>query len=205
MSPTEFEEREQRSETTERVDRESDDEEAAFALLFDDDTGDRLAEAGPEVNVDPLGPTPVHWRVLLAPFGLTVGYALLAALVGPGLFDPNAPGTSGAVAWILLGGWVLLSGWSTARLHDDASWHADGPGRWHPNARAYVLGGAGTVTLLYALQIVLTDHAVDRPALVLGGTLVVSFALASIVAGPVYVVHRRRHQSPTTSNQPRQR
>lgn len=204
MSPKEFEGRTQGPDSPRRK-RASDGYAGSPPRGVNDGTGGRPDETPHAPDIDPLGPIPVPSRVLLTPFGLTIGYACLAALTGPAAFDPNAPGTGGTVAWLLLGGWVLVSGWATARLHDDASWRAASRESWHPQPWAYVLGGAVTVTLLLALYVGLTDRVVDRPVLVLGGALVASLPLSAVVAGPLYVWNRRRRQGPTKRSQPRQR
>lgn len=151
------------------------------------------------------GEPPAQPRTLLAPALLALSYAFVGvvvdSIVSGGIvvdgvvFDTTVRRLAAVVTFPALGLLLLLAGYGTARLYADANWTAAGPSPRNPNPRLYI-GGGGAVLLTawFVRQTALEAGTVSLLAVV--GAAVVSLALSSIVAGPLYLLQRRRFGAP---------
>ncbi|WP_226012124.1 hypothetical protein [Halomicrobium salinisoli] len=126
------------------------------------------------------------------PGALGAAYAAVAALVGPGVFDTGAAGLRGLAAVGLLSVLVLVSVWASARLYDDALALRETDADWQPRPWRYLFGGAAALTALRVVQLWTGAVSPARPVPYLAGTVVVALTLASVVAGPAYLLRRAR-------------
>lgn len=134
----------------------------------------------------------VHSALLLAPCTVSTIYLGLAVAVGPALFDTGASGGSRVVAFVLLGSLLHLAGYATIRLDRESHRMARRANGWHPDSRLYVGGGAVALLGLRLCEMIVTGRSVSAPMIYFLGNAVVAVPLASIVAGPVYWLNRRR-------------
>lgn len=130
---------------------------------------------------------------LLAPSVLAVVYGLIALVAGGALFDTGQPMPGAGVAFALLGALFALATHGTLRLFDDARLVADAGDEWQPNPWWYLANGALVLLALQAARFSAAATSVPDPIPVYAGTLVVALPIASLVAGPLYVIQRLRH------------
>ncbi|MFC6717864.1 hypothetical protein ACFQGT_09505 [Natrialbaceae archaeon GCM10025810] len=150
--------------------------------------------AGERVRSDDARePAGVSTTVLLAPFAVSVTYVGVAATVGPEPFDTGAAGATKFVAYGALGLLLHLSAYATARLYAAAERESDRTGEWRPDSRLYVGGGALALLAARVVEVLVTGRPIDSPIVYVLGNAVVALPLASIVAGPIYWLRRRRH------------
>jgi len=130
---------------------------------------------------------------LLAPTVLAVVYGLVALVAGGALFDTGQPMPGAAIAFALLGALFVLASHGTLRLFDDAQLVGDANADWQPNPWWYLATGALVLLVLQAARFAAAGTALSDPIPVYAGTLVVALPIASLVAGPLYVIQRLRH------------
>lgn len=130
---------------------------------------------------------------LLAPAGLAVVYGLLVLVFGAGVLDTGRPWPGAGVAFALLGALFLAAALGTVRLVDDAGAVREAAGDWRPDARRYVAAGALVLLALQAARFAAAGRPVPDPVPVYAGTLVVALPCSSLVAGPIYLLQRYRH------------
>lgn len=147
-----------------------------------------------EGDGSPRGVPAAAWELCL-PATLALSYLVVALAVGPSVFDVDRPGLGGVVALLALGALLLAGAWSTIRLFDDAAQRRARDGRTHPNAWHYAAIGVATILALRILQLQLGAVTPAEPVPYLFGNAVVALPLSSIVAGPVYLLLRRRARS----------
>ncbi|GAB3027259.1 hypothetical protein [Natronobiforma cellulositropha] len=161
----------------------------------------RTLETGHTADGGDASTAQVPSSVLLAPALLSVGYLGVYAAVGPAAFDTGRPHPAGALALVALGVLLHLAGYATARLYTAATARVERGGDWRPNPWLYVGGGALTLVCLRIVELLVTGTTPSTPGVYLLGNAVVALPLASVVAGPVYWLHRRRRTSDSHRSQ----
>lgn len=129
---------------------------------------------------------------LALPAALAVVYGALVAVFGASLLDTGQAWPAGALAFALLAALFAAAAWGTVRLHDDARAVAASSDDWRPNPWWYVGGGGAVLCVLRAVQFLVDGRSVPDPVPVFAGTAVVALAMASLVAGPIYLLQRVR-------------
>lgn len=141
--------------------------------------------------VEQLDAGEAHWGTLLAPAVIALSYALIDVLSSGDAFDVTAGGLTAVVSLGALGLFLLVAGFGTARLHADAGRITIGPTAWNPSPRRYIVGGGAVLSIAWLVrQTVFAAGSVGPFSVV--GIAVVSLALSSVVAGPVYLLQRNR-------------
>lgn len=116
-------------------------------------------------------------------------------------FDPNPlrTGTSraGLLAFAVLVPFFWLSVAGTVALVRDASRVRAAAVDWSPNPWRYLAASAAVLALLRAYPAVRSAGSFDGAVGYLAGTFVVALAAASILAGPAYLLQRRRRLGST--------
>ncbi|MFB6072191.1 MAG: hypothetical protein ABEJ88_04395 [Halobacterium sp.] len=128
----------------------------------------------------------------VAPFALTVVGLLVGAVYGFGVFDTGTSGRVELLPYAALVPYFLTALAGTLWLFRDADRLARADAAWQPNPSLYVLGGASVLELYYLAPVLAGDVAV-RVVPYLAGGFVLAALLSSVVAGPVYVLLRRRN------------
>lgn len=138
---------------------------------------------------------------LLAP-AVLAGCSLALAAAAPGAFDLASGGVERLLGGSLLAALALASAWATLGLFDDADARANATGvteatgttdaAWRPDHWRYVAGGAGALLAVRLGQLWTGAVAPARPVPYLAGSAVVAALLAPVLAGPAYVLARRR-------------
>lgn len=127
----------------------------------------------------------------VAPFALTVVGLLAGLAFGFGVFDTGTPGNADLSPYALLVPYFLVGLAGTLWVYRDAEHRAAAAAGWQPNPWVYVLGGA-VVLELYFLAPVLRGEIEPPVVPYLAGGLVLATLLSAVVAGPVYLLARRR-------------
>lgn len=129
--------------------------------------------------------------LLVAPFAGAIGLAAVSAAFDP---DPLRTGTSraGLLAFAVLVPFFWLSVAGTVALVRDAARVRTAAVEWSPNPWRYLAASATVLTLLRAYPVVRSAGGFDGAVGYLAGTFVVALAAASILAGPAYLLRRRR-------------
>ncbi len=147
--------------------------------------GSRSAVSRPEA--DQLA----HWGTLLAPGAMSTFYAGGAVLLSTESFASAGNGLGTAVSFGSLGLLLLVAGFSTARLYTDATREAARPSSWSPNPWRYIVGGGAALLALWLVYVVALGSG-TVVSISVAGAAIVSLGLASIIAGPLYLVQRLR-------------
>lgn len=157
--------------------------------------GTRTTDAGP-VGVDPSdgSDSAVGQPSVLPLLGtlLTVGGLGVGLVVGFDTFGPRTTVLASAVPATLVVGDVAVCLLGTVWIRDDARTQAGRNYDWTPRPWAYL--GGGTVVVGSAILWVSRGavHADPGTIPVIAGTATVSGCLASVPAGPVYLIQRYR-------------
>lgn len=132
-----------------------------------------------------------HEWLLVAPLAGAVALTVISALVEP---NPLRTGTSpsGLLAFAVLIPFFLVCVAGTLALVRDASAIRAAGLDWSPNPWQYVAPSAAALSVLHAARVVRGSGSVEGIVGVAAGTLVVALATASILAGPAYLLRRRR-------------
>jgi hypothetical protein len=152
---------------------------------FDTGTGGRGGSSGSEsLALDR------RW-VLVAPLA---GAIVLSA--ASWLFDPNplrtGTSTSGLLAFAVLVPFFLLCVAGTLAVIRDAARLRAAGAEWSPNPWHYVVPSAVVLTAIHTFPAVRSAGGTGELVGFLAGSLVVALAAASILAGPAYLLRRRR-------------
>lgn len=150
---------------------------------------------------------PVSDARLLAPAALA-GVSLAVGTLPPDAFDLASGGVGRVVGAPLLAALAVASAWATLGVFDDANARTDAAGAsdavgstgvagatdaaWRPDPWRYLAGGTAALFGIRLLRIWTDGVAPIRPVPYLAGNAVVAVLLAPVVAGPVYVLVRRR-------------
>ena len=127
----------------------------------------------------------------VAPFALTVAGLLAGLAFGFGVFDTGTAGNADLSPYALLVPYFLVGLAGTLWVYRDAEHRATAGAGWQPNPWGYVLGGAAVLEL-YFLAPVLRGE-IEPPVIpYLAGGFVLATLLSAVVAGPVYLLARRR-------------
>lgn len=132
------------------------------------------------------------WLALLPALATLAGLAVGAAF-GFGVFDTATPGAQRAVAYAVLVPYFLLGVAGTLWLYEDATRLADADANWQPGPWRYVVGGGLALELYYLLPVLAGRGPDSGVVAYLAGGFVLALLLSSVVAGPVYLLQRRRH------------
>jgi uncharacterized membrane protein len=132
-----------------------------------------------------------HRWVLIAPLG---GAVVLSAVSW--VFDPNPLRTgtapAGLLAFAALLPFFLVCVAGTLTVLRDAARLRATEANWSPNPWHYVVPSALALAGMHALRTVRRAGGIEEWAGFLAGTLVVALVASSILAGPVYLLQRRR-------------
>ncbi|WP_336035022.1 hypothetical protein [Halobacterium yunchengense] len=130
--------------------------------------------------------------LLAVPFAATVAGALVGAVFGFGVFDTGTPGDVRLLPYVVIVPYFLTALAGTLWLVDDANRLADADADWQPNPWLYVAAGALVVEAGFAVP-VLAGDVTTGVVQYLAGALALAGVLSSVVAGPVYLLARRRN------------
>lgn len=128
----------------------------------------------------------------VVPFVATLLGLLVGAVFGFGVFDTGTPGDPNLAPYALLVPYFFAGLAGTLWLFRDAAELAAANAAWQPNPWAYVLGGALVLELLVALPVLRGAVTAGIVPYLFGG-FVLAAVLSSVVAGPVYLLQRRRY------------
>lgn len=159
-----------------------------------DGVGDHGEREGAGRDADPRSPDDTArfaWLAVLPAVATLAGIGV-GLVVGFDVFDTTTPGPSRLYAYALLVPYFLLGVAGTRWLVEDATRLAAAGAAWQPNPWYYVLGGGLVLELYYLLPVLAGSGPATADAAYLVGGFVVSLLLSSVVAGPVYVLQRRR-------------
>lgn len=149
-----------------------------------------LAEQLEHVDEDGASFTFREW-LLLAPAALALSYLPLVLLFGQELLYSTRGGEPNLLGFGLMAALVGVATIATGHLYDDAK-HVDETTDWSPNPIHYTAAGTVVVTAALVARALLFDGSMARPVEFVGGVVIVSVLLSSVVAGPIYVFRRRR-------------
>ncbi|WP_232687101.1 hypothetical protein [Halobacterium zhouii] len=156
----------------------------------DSDTRSRRQNSG--TATDPAE-TGQFAALAVLPAAATLAGVALGSVVGFGVFDTRTPGAGRAVAYALLVPYFLLGVAGTRWLYEDATRLRASGADWRPNPWHYVGGGGAVLALYYLVPVVNGGGPATGVVAYLAGGFVLSLALSSVVAGPVYVLRRQRN------------
>ncbi|WP_232700731.1 hypothetical protein [Halobacterium wangiae] len=126
-----------------------------------------------------------------APFALTLVGLAAGLLFGFELFDTGTAGAPTLLPYVVLVPYFLVGLAGTLWLFRDARRLAATGADWQPNSWLYVLGGACVLELYYLVPVIRGE--VEPPVVpYLAGGFVLAVLLSAVVAGPVYLLVRRR-------------
>jgi hypothetical protein len=132
-----------------------------------------------------------RWWVLVAPLA---GAVVLSA--ASWLFDPNPLRTgtspSGLLAFAVLIPYFLLCTAGTLTVIRDATRLREAGADWSPNPWRYVVPSAVALAVIRAFSVVRGVERIEESVGFLAGSLVVALVASSILAGPAYLLQRRR-------------
>lgn len=128
----------------------------------------------------------------LVPFLATLVGLVVGAVFGFDVFDTGSPGDVDLLPYVVLVPYFLAGLAGTLWVFRDAGRLADANADWQPNPWLFVLGGAVVLELYVALP-VLRGELTSGVVPYLAGGFVVAAVLSSVVAGPVYLLLRRRY------------
>lgn len=132
--------------------------------------------------------TPILGSVLTV-VGLVVG-----SVVGFDLYAPGPTAVEQALAYALLIPYYLASVRGTLWLFDDAADLATANATWQPDPWRYVALGGGVAGAGIFAALATTGGFTGAAAVtVAAGALLVGSLMASVVAGPLYLLQRHRH------------
>lgn len=149
-----------------------------------------LAEQLEQVDEDGASFNSREW-LLLAPAALALSYLPLVLAFGQELLYSTRGGEPHLVGFGLMAALVGVAAMATGHLYDDAK-HLSEATDWSPNPTHYTVAGTVVVTAALVGRVLLLDGTIARPAEFVGGVVIVSLLLSSVVAGPAYVFRRRR-------------
>ncbi|WP_440989116.1 hypothetical protein [Haloarchaeobius baliensis] len=149
-----------------------------------------LAEHIEEVDEDGASFTYREW-LLLAPAALALSYLPLVLAFGQELLYSTRGGEPHLLGFALMAALVGVAATATGHLFDDAK-HVAETTDWSPNPTHYTVAGTAVVTVALVGRVLFLDGTIARPAEFVGGVVIVSVLLSSVVAGPIYVFRRRR-------------
>lgn len=150
----------------------------------DGSDGDRASETAP-----------VPAWVIGLPSVVALSYLFAALVFGPQIFDTGASSFAGLFAMAALAGLLLVSLWGTVCLFDDASRERHSDDHWQPNPWLYLAGGASALLTVPVVELATGAVTTGQPVPYLFGNAVVALPLASLVAGPAYLLVRWRVRS----------
>lgn len=140
---------------------------------------------------DPEPLAPARWWVLVAPLAGAVGLSAAAWSFEP---NPLRTGTSpsGLLAFAVLIPFFLVCVASTLAVIRDATRLRAAGAEWSPNPWHYVVPSAVVLTAIDAFPVIRSARGTEELIGFLAGSLVVALAASSILAGPAYLLQRRR-------------
>lgn len=125
---------------------------------------------------------------------LTIVGLLVGSVVGFDLYAPGPTAAEQALAYALLVPYYLVSVRGTLWLFDDAADLATTNASWQPDPWRYVALGGGVAGAGIFAALATTGGLGGAAAVtVAAGALFVGSLMASVVAGPLYLLQRRRH------------
>jgi hypothetical protein len=155
------------------------------ASTTDAGTAERGGSSDPELSAL------ARWWVLVAPLAGTVGLSAVSWW-----FDPNPLRTgasaSGLLAFGVLIPFFLLCTAGTLAVIRDATRLRAAAVEWSPNPWYYVVSSALALVTIRAVPVVRSAGGAEELVGFLAGNLVVALVASSILAGPAYLVQRRR-------------
>lgn len=149
-----------------------------------------LAEQLEQVGGEATSFTYREW-LLLAPAAIALTYLPLVLVFGQELLYSTRGGEPHLLGFGLMAALVGVAATATGHLYDDAK-HVAETSDWSPNPMHYTATGTVIVTAALVGRVLLLDGTIARPAEFVGGVVIVSVLLSSVVVGPVYVFRRRR-------------
>lgn len=138
------------------------------------------------------GATDEYAWVAVLPFVATLVGLVVGAVLGFGVFDTGSPGNANLLPYVFLVPYFLAGLAGTLWLFRDARQLAAANADWQPNPWLFVLGGAAILELVVAVP-VLRGELTSGVVPYLAGGFVLAGVLSSVVAGPVYLLLRRRY------------
>lgn len=130
------------------------------------------------------------WLAVL-PLAATLLGVVVGVVFGFGVFDTGTPGDVDLLPYVGLVPYFLVGLAGTLWLFEDAQRLAETAADWQPNPWAYVLGGGLVLELVVAAPVLRGDLTSGIVSYLAGG-FVLATLLSSVVAGPVYLLVRRR-------------
>jgi hypothetical protein len=152
-------------------------------------SGDEQHDRG---SNDRRGRTDEYAWLAVLPFVATLVGLVVGAVLGFGVFDTGSPGNVNLLPYVALVPYFLLGLAGTLWVFRDARRLAAASADWQPNPWVFVLGGATVLELVVALP-VLRGELTSGLVPYLAGGYVLAGVLSSVVAGPIYVLLRRRY------------
>jgi len=146
---------------------------------------------GPGDDPRASGDGAAHAWLAVLPFAATLLGVAAGAVFGFGVYATADAGGLSLLPYAVLVPYFLAGVAGTLWLFEDASRLAAADADWQPDPWPYVLGGALALEAVVAAP-VLVDGVTGSVVPALAGGFVVAALLSSVVAGPVYLLARRR-------------
>ena len=170
-------------------DREHAVTSAGSTTRTDRDQAPEVGGRGDDPHASPDG-APNTWLAVL-PFVATLLGLAVGAVFGFGVYATAGTGRAALLPYVVLVPYFLAGVAGTLWLFADARRLAAADADWQPSPWPYVLGGALVLETAVAAP-ALADGVTGPVVPALAGGFVVAALLSSVVAGPVYLLARRR-------------
>jgi hypothetical protein len=164
------------------IEDEADDPGTSAGFDRTVEQGGRSGSVSPEIDR--------RW-VLVAPLAGAIALTAASSLVEPNPLRTGAS-ASGLLAFAVLIPFFLVCVAGTLALVRDAARLRDAEADWSPNPWHYVAPSAVALAALHAYRVGWRVDGVEEAVGLVVGSLVVALAASSILAGPAYLLARRR-------------